>query len=88
MARCDFCGAKIEIGTGKKFVRKDSKVFDFCSLKCEKNTLKLKRKPHTTPWTLSSARDKRAVKTSVERHEGESKTEKEPKAKKPAKKKE
>ena len=33
------------------FVRKDGKVFDFCSGKCEKNMLKLGRKARTTKWS-------------------------------------
>jgi large subunit ribosomal protein L24e len=51
MARCDFCKKHIEPGTGKKYVQKDGKVLDFCSTKCEKNLLKLKRKPRQTRWT-------------------------------------
>ena len=52
MPRCDFCRKQIEPGTGKMFVRKDGKTFDFCSSKCEKNMLKLKRKTRTTNWTV------------------------------------
>ena len=51
MAICDFCGNKIEQGTGKKVVKTDATVLDFCSRKCEKNMLKLGRKPRTTKWT-------------------------------------
>lgn len=51
MAKCDFCKNSIPKGTGKIFVKKDGKVFDFCSSKCEKNMLVLKRKPRTTKWT-------------------------------------
>jgi len=51
MVLCDFCGIRIEQGTGKKLVKKDGSVLDFCSNKCEKNLLKLKRKPRTTKWT-------------------------------------
>lgn len=51
MAKCDFCKVKIPSGTGKKFVQKDGKVLDFCSNKCEKNMLKLKRTARTTRWT-------------------------------------
>lgn len=84
MARCDFCGGKIEQGTGKKFVRKDGKVFDFCSMKCEKATLKLNRKPHLTRWTLSFARDKRTRMGAEKQHAAEAK-EVAPKQKKKAK---
>ncbi len=58
MAKCTFCGEVIEKGTGKMFVQKDAKVLYFCSSKCEKNMLKLKRKPIKTRW--SSRYEKRA----------------------------
>ncbi|MBN2368285.1 50S ribosomal protein L24e [Candidatus Woesearchaeota archaeon] len=51
MAKCSFCGENIEKGTGKIYVKKDSKIFYFCSGKCEKNMFKLKRKPRTTRWS-------------------------------------
>ena len=38
-------------GTGKMFVKTDGKVIYFCSMKCEKNMLKLKRKPAYIKWT-------------------------------------
>ena len=59
MAKCTFCGNAIEQGTGKIYVKKDGKMFYFCSLKCEKNTLKLKRKPIKTKW--SKRYEKRGV---------------------------
>lgn len=62
MTRCDFCRKSIEPGTGKMFVRKDGKVFDFCSSKCEKNMLKLGRKPRTTRWTVEYAEVKKGLK--------------------------
>ncbi len=51
MAKCTFCGESIEKGTGKMYVNVDGKIFYFCSSKCEKNMLKLKRKPITTRWS-------------------------------------
>lgn len=33
------------------FVQKDGKILHFCSSKCEKNQLKLKRKPRKLKWT-------------------------------------
>jgi len=44
MAKCSFCKEDIEKGTGKIYVKKDGKILNFCSSKCEKNMLKLKRK--------------------------------------------
>jgi large subunit ribosomal protein L24e len=51
MPKCTFCGNSIAPGTGKIFVQKDAKILYFCSSKCEKNMLKLKRKPITTRWS-------------------------------------
>ena len=51
MARCSFCKNIIEKGTGKIYVKLDGKILYFCSNKCEKNLLKLGRKPRTTEWT-------------------------------------
>lgn len=62
MARCSFCREIVETGTGIMFVKNDGKVFTFCSSKCEKNLLKLKRKPRTTKWTGFYQREKKAAK--------------------------
>ena len=48
---CSFCGREIEVGTGKMFVKRDGKIFYFCSRKCEKNMLELKRNPRRLKWT-------------------------------------
>ncbi len=53
---CSFCGEEIEVGTGKMYVRRDGRVFYFCSGKCEKNMLKLKRNPRKLKWTRKYAR--------------------------------
>jgi large subunit ribosomal protein L24e len=53
MALCSFCGKSIKKGTGKIFVYKTGKTANFCSSKCEKNMLKLKRKPRDFKWTKS-----------------------------------
>lgn len=48
---CTFCGTDIEKGTGSMFVKKDGTQYFFCTKKCEKNMLKLKRKPRKVGWT-------------------------------------
>ena len=53
MPKCTFCGTQIEKGTGKMYVYISGKIAYFCSTKCEKNLLKLKRKPATMRWTES-----------------------------------
>lgn len=52
MSRCSFCGKEIKEGTGKLFVHNSGRVSHFCSKKCEKNLLKLKRKPRNYKWTM------------------------------------
>ena len=51
MVKCSFCGNEIEQGTGKIYVQTDGKILNFCSMKCEKNELKLKRKARNLKWT-------------------------------------
>lgn len=53
MPKCTFCGESIEKGTGKIFVYTSGKIANFCSMKCEKSLLKLKRKPLNIPWTAA-----------------------------------
>jgi large subunit ribosomal protein L24e len=49
--KCSFCGIEIPPGTGLMYVQKDGKIFYFCGRKCEKNMLKLGRKPRKIKWT-------------------------------------
>jgi len=51
MAKCSFCKNHIELGTGTMYVKKDGTILNFCTMKCEKNTLKLKRTPRFTKWS-------------------------------------
>ena len=51
MPKCTFCGNNVRKGTGKLYVYTSGKIANFCSHKCEKNLLKLKRKPLQTRWT-------------------------------------
>jgi large subunit ribosomal protein L24e len=51
MVNCSFCGHALEKGTGKMMVKNDGKILYFCSTKCEKNLLKLRRKPREQKWT-------------------------------------
>jgi large subunit ribosomal protein L24e len=51
MVKCTFCGKEIERGTGVMFVQKDGKILNFCSSKCEKNQIKLKRRSRQLKWT-------------------------------------
>lgn len=57
MVNCSFCTKEIPRGTGKVYVRKDGRVLQFCSNKCEKNMLKLGRKPAKYKWTRSMTKE-------------------------------
>jgi len=48
---CSFCGNTIERGTESIFVTRMGKALYFCSSKCEKNLLNLRRRPRKTEWT-------------------------------------
>jgi len=50
MVKCTFCKKEIPKGTGTMYVKNDGKIFHFCSSKCDKNMLKLKRKPVKQKW--------------------------------------
>lgn len=50
--KCSFCTREINKGTGKIYSLKDGERFYFCSSKCEKNQLKLKRKPRKLKWVV------------------------------------
>ncbi len=67
--KCDFCGNEIRKGTGKIFVKKDGKILNFCSNKCEKNLNKLKRKPHIIKWTKTYLDAKKLAKKSEDKKE-------------------
>lgn len=56
--KCSFCSEEIEKGTGKMFVRNDGKLFYFCSSKCEKNMLKLRREPKNVKWVTKKKKSK------------------------------
>ncbi|MEA1993196.1 MAG: 50S ribosomal protein L24e [Euryarchaeota archaeon] len=55
---CSFCGKEIEPGTGKMYIKKDGTVYTFCSSKCEKNMIGLKRKPRKVRWTKEYRKEK------------------------------
>jgi len=48
--RCTFCSEDIAPGKGFMYVKTDGKTFHFCSSKCQKNQIKLKRKPRKVKW--------------------------------------
>ncbi len=50
MAKCSFCSNAAGVGTGKMVIDKTGKINWFCSRKCEKNLLKLRRDPRKFKW--------------------------------------
>lgn len=64
MSQCTFCGSQIEKGTGKIFVQNTGKILNFCSGKCEKNMLKLKRTASRLKWTKFYEKGKTSKKVS------------------------
>ncbi len=48
---CSFCGSEIPPGTGTMYVEKDGTPLFFCSNKCYKNMIELKRVPRKVRWT-------------------------------------
>ncbi len=61
MVKCNFCQKTLEQGTGKMYVKKDGTIFYFCSSKCEKNLIKMRRNPRTVTWTGEYARVKKTT---------------------------
>jgi large subunit ribosomal protein L24e len=55
---CHFCNKAIPEGTGILFVKKDGTSYNFCSSKCEKNQIKLKRKSAKIVWAKKSKKSK------------------------------
>jgi large subunit ribosomal protein L24e len=51
MMNCSFCDTPLAKGSGMMFVKKDGTVFYFCSSKCRKNSLELKREGRRQRWT-------------------------------------
>jgi len=65
MVKCTFCGNELQKSTGKTYVKADGKIFYFCSMKCEKNQLKLKRKGRNVKWTKIAAAEKTKAKATA-----------------------
>ena len=48
---CSFCNRPVAKGSGTMLVKNDGTVYWFCSSKCKKNMLVLKRDPRRLKWT-------------------------------------
>jgi large subunit ribosomal protein L24e len=49
--KCSYCGKEIQPGRGMLFVQRAGSVLYFCSNKCKKSQLVLKRDPKKLKWT-------------------------------------
>jgi len=50
--KCSFCGKFFESGTGKILVKTSGTMVYLCSMKCEKNMLRLGRSPKKVRWAV------------------------------------
>ncbi len=65
MPNCSFCGDALQKGAGLMYVYKSGRIAWFDSKKCEKNLLKLNRKPRKFKWTTSYEKGKTVKKEEV-----------------------
>ena len=87
--KCVFCGKDEESFKGTHLVTNEGNVLYYCSSKCRKNSLKLKRDRRKVRWTeafhetRNKMRDKERIKSEAEKEKKvEVKTEKENKSSK------
>lgn len=58
MVKCSFCNNEMSKGTGKMYVKVSGQILYFCSMKCEKNLLKLGRIPREHKWVNNTVEKK------------------------------
>jgi len=58
MPKCSFCSNTLETGTGVMFVKNDGKVLYFCSKKCERNMVNLRRESKDVRWVTKKKKEK------------------------------
>jgi large subunit ribosomal protein L24e len=73
MVKCNFCGIELPLGGGKIYAKKDGTAYHFCSSKCEKNLIELKRKPVKTKWTAAHNKLKNTLKAAKEHEKSKGK---------------
>jgi large subunit ribosomal protein L24e len=57
--RCTFCGKSFPQGTGLMYVKNDGTIYWFCSSKCRKSLLKLKRDARKFKWTAYHGKEEK-----------------------------
>ena len=78
MVKCSFCGREEHPSRGIHFIKNIGVVNYFCSSKCRKNSLKLRRDKRKLKWTSTfhEAREKSKMKTEDSKTEPETKKKK------------
>ena len=68
MVKCFFCGKDESPHKGLHLIRNEGSIIYFCSSKCRKNTLNLKRDKRRIKWTeaFHVSREKAMVKEAAE----------------------
>jgi len=59
MPRCSFCKKNYEFPKGLTLILNNGDVLHFCSSKCRKNYLMLKRDPRKLKWTKFYGKEER-----------------------------
>jgi len=49
--KCSFCSRDMNVGTGLVYVKNDGTILRFCSSKCRKNMIELKRTARHRKWS-------------------------------------
>ncbi len=49
--KCSYCGSEILPGTGMTFVKNSGEILRFCSKKCRKMRLEVKKPARKVRWT-------------------------------------
>ncbi|MEM2943045.1 MAG: 50S ribosomal protein L24e [Candidatus Bathyarchaeia archaeon] len=57
--KCSFCGRDYPPATGVAHIKNDGVILYFCSTKCRKSLLELRRDPRRLKWTEHHARQGR-----------------------------
>lgn len=53
---CSYCGRTLRLGIGTMLIKNDGTILYFCSSKCKKNMLGLRRDARKFKWTAKYAK--------------------------------
>lgn len=75
MVKCSFCGTEASQYIGLHLIRNDGTIAYFCSSKCRKNALKLKRDRKRVKWTNFYSTEKIKIGVKAEEKKAEARKE-------------